>query len=280
MTLERAAACTLGAVLELRVTWLGHATTLLEIGQGTRAVRLLTDPLLRSHAGPLRRRGARPDPATWAHVDAVLLSHLHHDHADLPSLRLLPRGTPVVTSNRSARWLSRRGLHGTAASTERWLPLDPDSTVAVRLAVARHGSRPMPHRPNDAHGHLIRSGSCRIWVAGDTALFLQMAEIPKLLDGPVDLAVLPISGWGPRLSRGHLDPVQAAEACALVGARAALPVHWGTLHPPGLRDLPRGWMDEPLDRFTTALARLSPSTTAILLAIGGSARVPAPSRAE
>lgn len=256
------------------MTWLGHATTLLEVDE----VRLLTDPLLRSHAGLLRRRGWRPPRASWSHVDAVLLSHLHHDHADLPSLRLLRPDTPVVTSDVNARWLRRRGLHGVAASTERWRPLNQSGTVEVRLADALHGSRPMPHRPNDTHGHLVRAPGCRIWIAGDTALFGQMTEIPELLGGRVDLAVVPISGWGPRLSRGHLDPAQAAEACVLVGARAALPVHWGTLHPPGLGNLPRGWMDKPVDLFTTALARLAPGCEAIPLGIGGSIRVPMPGR--
>jgi L-ascorbate metabolism protein UlaG (beta-lactamase superfamily) len=274
MTLPPAAATTLGAVLEARVTWLGHATTLLELDN----VRLLTDPLLRPQTGLLRRRGTRPPPSKWSGVDAVLLSHLHHDHADLRSLRLLPSATPVITSEANADWLRRRGLRGVAASTERWHLLDRDRAIAVSLVPALHSSRPMPHRPNDAHGHLIRSPACRIWVAGDTSLFGGMKQVPDLLGGRVDLAVVPISGWGPRLSRGHLDPVQAAEACVLVGARAVLPVHWGTLHLPGLRNVPRGWMDQPVEQFTRALARLAPACEALLLKIGGSTNVPLPYR--
>ena len=76
------------------MTWLGHSTVVLDV-DGT---RLLTDPLLRRHAGLLRRRGDPPARGHWQNVDSVLLSHLHHDHADLPSLGMLPKGTPVVTA--------------------------------------------------------------------------------------------------------------------------------------------------------------------------------------
>ncbi len=69
----------------VRVTYVGHATVLVEID----GVRLLTDPVLRSRVGPLRRHGTPPDPRLAKDVDAVLISHLHHDHADAPSLRRL-----------------------------------------------------------------------------------------------------------------------------------------------------------------------------------------------
>ena len=85
------------------VTWLGHSTVLLEIA-GT---RLLTDPLLRPHAGVLRRRTPRPTEEHWREVDAVLLSHLHHDHAHLRSLRELGP-VPILTGRENATWLRAR----------------------------------------------------------------------------------------------------------------------------------------------------------------------------
>ena len=60
-----------------------------------------------------------------------------------------------------------------------------------------------------------------------------MRALPDLAGGPIDLALLPIHGWGPRLSDGHMDPRAAAPACALAQVRAVLPIHYGTLHPVG-----------------------------------------------
>src|SRR4051794_41907462 len=74
----------------LKLTWLGHSTVLIDLA----GHRLLTDPLLLRHNGPLRRRQPRPQPALWTGVDAVLLSHLHHDHAEVRSLRLGPVPPP------------------------------------------------------------------------------------------------------------------------------------------------------------------------------------------
>ena len=85
-----------------------------------------------------------------------------------------------------------------------------------------------------------------------------MADLPALAGGPIDLALVPVGGWGPRLSGGHMDPVQAARACAGVGARAAVPVHWGTLHAPVSRRLPPGWMDRAGPAFAHAAARSAP----------------------
>ncbi|NUS50356.1 MAG: MBL fold metallo-hydrolase, partial [Nocardioidaceae bacterium] len=222
----------------MRVAWLGHSTVVLDIG----GRRLLADPLLKRNNGPLRRRGPAPDPGVWTGADAVLVSHLHHDHAELPSLRMLP-GVPVLTGHVNAAWLRRRGLAGVGLD-DRWHSLGEG--VEVRLVRAVHHSRPMPHRPNGAHGHLVRSPEGTAWLAGDTSLFDEMADLPALAGvDEIDLAVVPIGGWGPRLSAGHMGPGEAARACAMTRARWALPVHWGTLHPPVMHHL-SDWMDRPL----------------------------------
>ena len=246
----------------MRLTWLGHATVVLDLG----GVRLLTDPLLRARAGPLRRRGPVPTPEQVADLDAVLISHLHHDHAELTSLRMLPP-TPLLTGPRNADFLVRRHLQGVDLDDE-WYDLG--SGVQVRLVRADHRARKMPHRPNDAYGHLVRTPTHRVWLAGDTSIYPEMAELPELAGGPLDLAVVPVGGWGPRLSGGHMDPEQAARACALVGARAALPYHWGTFHVPTQADTPRGWMGRPGPDFARALAEHAPGCEARVLRPGGS----------
>lgn len=254
----------------MRLTWLGHATVVLDLG----GARILVDPLLRPRAGPLLRRGPVPAPDAWAGTAAVLISHLHHDHAELTSLRMLP-DLPLLTGGRNAAFLRRRGLRGVdleagpEVGPDDWYDV-ADSDVRIRLVHAVHHSRPMPHRPNDAYGHLVRTSTTRVWIAGDTSWYARMADLPVLAGGPIDLAVVPIGGWGPRLSAGHMDPELAARACATVGARVAVPYHWGTFHVPSQRNVPPGWMDRPGPAFVAACARRAPDCEAVVLAPGES----------
>ena len=132
----------------------------------------------------------------------------------------------------------------------------------------------MPHRPNATHGFVVVTDSVRIWFAGDTAPFAAMADIPALAGGPIDLALVPVGGWGPRLSGGHMDAVQAARACAVVGARVAVPVHWGTLHAPVSRRLPPGWMDRAGPAFAAAAARVAPAVQVRVVIPGEQIEVP------
>lgn len=250
----------------IRLVWLGHSTVVLDVA----GLRLVTDPLLRHHNGLLRRRGERPGSAAWAGTDAVLLSHLHHDHAEVRSLRMLG-DAPVLTGHSNAAWLSRRGLAGVGLGDE-WYELGRG--VAVRLLRAVHQARPMPHRPNGAHGHLVRAPGAVVWIAGDTSLYDEMADIPNLAGGRgIDLAVVPIGGWGPRLSAGHMGPSEAAAACAMSKAGSALPVHWGTLHPPGMQHL-GDWMDRPLPQFQRALAMSAPGCRLVKASAGVPVTVP------
>lgn len=240
---------------EVGVRWLGHASVVLDLG----GVRVLTDPLLRAHAGLLRRAAVVPRRTDWAGPAAVLVSHLHHDHAELGSLSLLG-DVPVLSAPANAHWLAHHGVPGALGLAEDdWWPV-PGSSVRVRAVTAVHGHRPMPHRPNAAHGFLLATDDVRVWFAGDTAPYPAMRHLPELAGGPVDLALVPVGGWGPRLSGGHMDPVQAAEACLAVGARRAVPVHWGTLHAPVSRRLPPGWMDRAGPAFAAALVRLGEGT--------------------
>ena len=251
----------------MRVTWLGHSSVVLELD----GVRVLTDPLLRPHAGLLRRLAPRPDPASWSHPDVVLLSHLHHDHAELRSLRMLP-GATLMSDAANVAWLRRRRLPNAVPLGDAWTAAGTmtGTGVQVRQVPAEHRSRPMPHRPNAANGQLVRGPSGTVWIAGDTGLFPEMAAIPAMAGGPIDIALVPVWGWGPRLSAGHLSPVTAARAAALSGARFAIPVHWGTLHPPLVTHFARSWLEQPGRRFAEAVAEQAPGCTAVVLAPGES----------
>ena len=120
-----------------RITWVGHATVSLEIG----GARLLTDPVLRPRVAHLRRHGPRPDPHVLAGLDAVLVSHLHLDHLDVPSLRMLGR-------------IRRRGV---AAQMGDPRPEDRIGEQPRAADLERHGGVPDPGDPLRAgHAHTLR----------------------------------------------------------------------------------------------------------------------------
>ena len=242
-----------------RVTWIGHATTLLELG----GARLLTDPVLRNRVGPLVRHGPPPPADVAEGLDAVLLSHLHHDHADLPSLRTLDRGTPVFGSRGSGRFLSRRGF----TEVVEMAPGDSASVGGLRITAveADHPSEHWLERDSDAVGFVVEARR-RIYFAGDTDLFAGM----KGLGPELDLALLPIWGWGPNIGAGHLDPARAARAAALIAPRMAIPIHWGTLYPFGLSRLRPDPLRSPPERFAAAMNELAPQVEARVLAPGDS----------
>ena len=207
----------------------------------------------------------------------MLVSHLHHDHADLASLRLV-RDAVVLTGPANARWVARRtGAVGPDLGDGGWHrvggPVDDSAGLDVRLVRADHGARPMPHRPNESHGHLLRAAGGVVWFAGDTSLHSEMEALPELAGRPIDLALVPIGGWGPRLSPGHLGPAEAVEACRRVRPRAVLPIHYGTLYPPGFAARGLAWLHRPLVDFRRLLAQDCPATRLLEASPGQSVEV-------
>jgi L-ascorbate metabolism protein UlaG (beta-lactamase superfamily) len=236
----------------VKVTWLGHSSVLLDLD----GVRLLADPLLRDRVGPLRRTVPVPESAAPDQVGAaaVLLSHLHDDHCDLRSLRRLHAPVVVVPPG-AGRWLTARGVRGV-------VELGPGTSMAigpvlVHAVRAEHDGRRRPWGPRaSAVGHVV-TGTASAWLAGDTALHAGMQSVAEIAGPPgADLAVLPVWGWGPVLGPGHMNPTQAAEAAMLVRARYAVPVHWGTLYPVGMRRLMRRRLVEPGGEFAAAVTTL------------------------
>ena len=239
-----------------RITWLGHATVLVELG----GVRLLTDPVLRPGVAHLRRAVA--PPGAPARLDAALVSHLHRDHLDLPSLRLLGEIPLVVVPAGAGRALRRLGLPVGELAPGDAVRLGP---IAVRATRAVHDGRRSPvSRPVESVGFLIE-GRLRVYFAGDTELFDGMAEL-----APVDIALLPVAGWGPSLGPGHMDPEQAARAAALLRPAIAIPIHWGTFAPIGLRRGRDRLLREPPLEFAEHAARLAPGTRVEILQPGES----------
>jgi L-ascorbate metabolism protein UlaG (beta-lactamase superfamily) len=242
-------------VSELQVVWLGHATTDIRIGGG----RFVTDPLLRDRVAHLRRHAGTAvlDPAP---LSAVLISHLHHDHLDLPSIRRLPPGTLLVVPRGAAR-LVQRAAPGEVVEV---VPGDELVIDGVRVTAV-----PADHQPGRAlrrltgapQGFLLEGGGRTAYFPGDTDLHPVMADLPA-----PDVALLPIWGWGPSIGPGHLDPSRAVEAALALRARSVLPVHWGTFAP--VRRLPPPWLQEPGSQLRSRMARDAPEVDLRLVAPG------------
>ena len=240
-----------------RLTWVGHATVLVELD----GARVLTDPVLRRRVGPLRRHGARPAPELAEGIDAVLVSHLHHDHADLPSLRMVGPDVPVLAPPGSAGLFGRKGFSAVSELAPGESRQVGRTTIMATEAEHRGGR----HFAGDSGtvGYVI-AGSRRVYFAGDTDLFEGMEELGEGLD----LALLPIWGWGAGIGEGHLDPERAACAASRLMPRIAVPIHWGTLYPIGLDWIRPGPLRRPGPEFLRWMRKLAPQVEARVLEPG------------
>ena len=249
---------------QVQLTWVGHSTVLVELG----GVRLLTDPVLTDRVAHLRRHSAvAPDVADA--VDAVLISHVHLDHLHLPSLRQLPRATPVIVPEGAGDLVARGGFSDVretrAGQSVTISGVDIDTVRAV------HKDRRGPHSRVRAAavGYVVRWSGVAVYFAGDTDLFAEMSDL-----APVDVALLPIWGWGSTLGEGHLDPGRAAEAVRILDAGLVVPIHWGTFSPAVLGRRPPAWFNEPIEQFRAELDRAGLLDRVRVLAPGGQLVVP------
>lgn len=241
------------------ITYLGHATVLVDLN-GT---RVLTDPLLFDRITFLRRQVSSLAAHEHADIDLVLISHLHHDHTDLRSLRALGELTRLIVPLGSLDFFHRAGMRNVAE-------MAPGDTmhhghVRIRCTPADHDGLRVPRGPRAAAvGYVIEADyptgqTASVYFAGDTDIFPEMhGLVPDL-----DVALIPVWGWGPNLGPGHLTPQRAAEAVAMLAPRFVVPIHWGTYFPFGLGTIAPGTRRtqvEPPQAFEAALLALGVQT--------------------
>jgi L-ascorbate metabolism protein UlaG (beta-lactamase superfamily) len=203
-----------------RITYLGHATTVIDVA----GVRVITDPVLRARIfGRIITRAGETPAALDQAPDAILISHQHPDHLDFPSLQLIGADVPVIAPRGSASRIKRSGMRTVSELS----PGESTSVGAAEIVAtpAEHDGRRYPiGRQVPALGYEVRGEGTRIYFAGDTDLFDEMADLAE-----IDIALLPIGGWGTKVGEGHLDPERALEAARRIRPRVVIPIHWGTL---------------------------------------------------
>ncbi len=240
------------------VDFIGHSALLVELD----GIRILTDPVTRARVGPLRRVEPVPDPHRLSGVDAVLISHLHWDHLDVPSLRALRSRAPIFVPAGSGGWMRSAGF-----TDVREIALGERveiGGVEVEAVEALHsGFRPPLGPTAPAIGFVMR-GTQSVYFAGDTDLCEGMWSL-----GDIDLALIPVWGWGPTLGRGlHLDPLKAAEALRRIRPRAAVPIHWGTYWPHAMGRVFPERLVEPPAAFVEYASELAPDVRMLPTAVG------------
>lgn len=236
-----------------RASWLGHASFLLE-GCGA---RLLVDPVFSDHCAPLplpslRRQVPPPCPlADLGRIDAVLVTHGHYDHLDLPTLRALGRSTPLVVAQGHGPWLRSRGF-GQVRELAWFASTEALPGIRVTATPAQHFTARTPFDRNRGHwcGFRIDGGGASLWHAGDSGYCPAFREIGERL-GPVDFGMIPIGAYAPRwfMKPMHLAPEEAVEVFRETRCRRAVGMHWGTFR---LTDEPLG---EPPLRLEEAARR-------------------------
>jgi L-ascorbate metabolism protein UlaG (beta-lactamase superfamily) len=238
------------------ITYLGHATLLIEM-DGT---RLLTDPILRMRVAHLYR--TVPLIPIDKDIDAVLISHLHWDHLDRSSLRRLEVDTCLIVPKGAAELLHKWGFN-------RVKEIAPGEKmniggIEVEAAPADHSGKRYPFGPTVVPLGFVMQGSYKIYFAGDTEEFPEMERYAAGLD----VALLPVWGWGPNLGDGHMDPRDAVEALGYLHPQIAIPIHWGTYFPIGLGWLKPTILHMPPLKFERDAAKLAPEVEVRILEPG------------
>lgn len=219
----------------MRITYIGHATLLIEIN----GRRILTDPNFDPALGRFLARVSDPGIALDAlpKLDAILVTHAHADHLSFASLDLLPRDIPLYAPPAIAKWLVRLGYaHAVAVAPGETAQLHE---LSIYAALATHeGSRyGVDKWRKDANMYLLDTGKTSCFFAGDTALMDDTAALVRThchdRDRRLDVALLPIGHapwWKTGFRKGHLTSADALELFGRMDARYLIPYHWGTFN--------------------------------------------------
>jgi L-ascorbate metabolism protein UlaG (beta-lactamase superfamily) len=232
---------------DLRITWLGHSTMLIE----SAGLRILTDPVFGARIGPVSFAGPKrfhPVPATIAELpplDAILVSHDHLDHLCKPSITELAKlRVPFITSLGVGAHLERYGA-------EQIVELDWSEQHTMRGGELAFSAVPAHHFSGRSltdrnktlwSSWVIQTSRHKLFFSGDTGLHEGLPSIGERF-GPFDVTMLEIGAWNPAWGDVHLGPENALRAFEMLGGGTMLPMHWGTF------DLGLHRWDEPAEQL-------------------------------
>jgi len=273
---------TAGAAMAPAATWIGHATVLMQMG----GLNVLTDPIFSERASPLSWVGpqrAQPPGLALAdlpHIDAVLVSHDHYDHCDLPSLKALAAqvgGPPLFLVPLGLKALLEDAGVTNVVELDWWQSHTLKGVDVVMTPVQHWSARGLTDRLRTLWGGwALFAPDFHLFFAGDTGYSPDFADIharfaPRQRDGGFDLALLPVGAYEPRwfMKDQHVNPEEALRIHRDLAARRSLGIHWGTFE---LTDEP---LDEPPRALAAARRALGVADGAfVLTAIGQTLRLP------
>ena len=215
----------------VRITWVNHATLLVQID----GVNILTDPIWSercspvSFAGPKRHRAPGLQLEDLPKLDAILVSHNHYDHLDLPTLRRLAN-TRIYTPLGNSAIIARAGIFS-ARDLDWWQSAKISDRVSITLVPSQHFcARAISDRNATLWGGFVISGpSGHVYFAGDTGWGDHFAQIAAKFQ-PIRAALLPIGAYLPRwfMKPAHISPAEAVEAHHVLRAGTSIAMHYGT----------------------------------------------------
>lgn len=246
--------------MSTKITFLGHSSLLIE----SNGVRLLTDPILRERVTFLYRVGPAIHSDNYQNIDAVLISHQHYDHLDILSLRKIGQAVRIIAPAGAASLLKKNLFtHVEEICIGETVQV---GDVSLEAVYADHtGKRHPMGKEADCIGFIIND-SKKIYFPGDTRLFPEMADLAEGLD----VALMPVWGWGFNRGKLHMGPLEAAQALTLLHPRVAIPIHWGTFVPSGTAWLRPPFLYFPPLDFLSAARKIAPEVQVVILKPGES----------
>ncbi|MEA5098761.1 MAG: MBL fold metallo-hydrolase [Burkholderiaceae bacterium] len=217
------------------LTWIGHASFLLQLG----GINVLIDPVLSPALGWYRRN--MPPGLDWPalpKIDFVLITHNHRDHMDAPTLKRLGPEPVYIVPQGLRSWFKRAGMQRIVEMAW-WQQLDIDG-LNITFVPAEHWTRRGLSDTNTSWwgGYVIERGGLRVYHSGDSGWFDGFSMIGERC-GDIQAAMLPIGAYAPRwfMRSQHINPDEAVRAFQAVKAQRFIAMHWGTFK----------LSDEPLD---------------------------------
>ena len=247
--IHRLTARDLGEAGELRAVWIGHSSTIVDVD----GVRFMTDPIWSERCSPFESMGPKrfhPPPIALAdtgRVDAVVISHDHYDHLDMPTVQALAaRGTTFFVPLGIGAHLERWGVPRAQFRELDWNEEAELRGVRFVALPARHYSgRGVKQDVTEWASWAVIGPRHRVYFSGDTGYFDEFKRIGEQ-HGPFDLTLLKIGAYGETWPEIHITPEEAVQTHLDVRGKLMLPLHWATFNL-GFHD----WY-EPAERLVKA----------------------------